>query len=155
MLIRGARPEDADAVADVLRRSISELCGLDHGGEGPKLKAWLANKRPEEVRRWLSAEGDLLLVAVGDDSAILAVGALRRPDQIMLNYVAPEARFCGVSGAMLAALERELRAGGARTAQLESTRTAERFYRERGYRPVAEAKAFGVSCLHMVKDLEP
>jgi predicted GNAT family acetyltransferase len=45
-----------------------------------------------------------VLVAVDDDT-ILAVGAVTDTGQITLNYVSPDARFRGVSRALLRALE--------------------------------------------------
>lgn len=52
MEIRRATPEDAEAACQVLRRSITELCIADHQGDAQSLAAWLANKTPENVRRW-------------------------------------------------------------------------------------------------------
>lgn len=66
---------------------------------------------------------------------------------VLLNYVAPEARFSGVSKALLGALEGAAWDMGARRCHLHSTQTAARFYRAHGY--TAEAGA----PLHMVKPL--
>ena len=65
---------------------------------------------------------------------ILAVGGVRDTGEITANYVAPSARFRGVSSALLAALERRAIQRGATTATLLSTETAHRFYLARGYR---------------------
>ena len=53
--VRKAEPRDAEAAAVVLRRSITELCTLDHDGDADTLAKWLANKTP----------GGLSLVAGG------------------------------------------------------------------------------------------
>ncbi len=53
--------------------------------------------------------------------------------EILLNYVSPDARFRGVSRAMLAALESPAAERGARRRRLESTETAHRFYRVNDY----------------------
>jgi len=57
----------------------------------------------------------------------------RRRGEILHNYVSPDARFRGVSRALLAALESRAAERGARQCRLESTETAHRFYRAAGY----------------------
>jgi hypothetical protein len=90
--IRDAVPEDASAACEVLRRSISELCGADHRNDPEILTRWLANKTPEIVGSWIIEPGNSVLLAVDDDS-ILAVGAVTDAGEITLNYVSPDARF--------------------------------------------------------------
>ena len=61
-------------------------------------------------------------------------GGVRDDGEITLNYVAPKARFRGVSSALLNALEVSAVDRGARGFTLLSTETAHRFYLSRGYR---------------------
>ena len=133
MEIRDARLEDADRACDVLRRSISQLCVADHGNDPAILDAWLANKKPEIVAAWATQQGNSLLLAVEGD-AILAVGSVTDAGEITLNYVAPEARFRGVSRALLGAIEARALARGNTRCRLVSTETAHRFYQSAGYR---------------------
>ena len=102
--IRDAVPDDAVAACQVLKESISRLCVADHGNDRAILNAWLANKTPEIVAAWARQPGNSLLLAVEGD-AILAVGSVTDAGEITLNYVAPAARFRGVSRALLSALE--------------------------------------------------
>ena len=102
--IRDAIREDAPAACEVIRRSISELCGADHRNDPEILGRWLANKTQEIVGSWIIKPGNSVLVAV-DDNSILAVGAVTDAGEITLNYVSPDVRFRGVSRAMLTALE--------------------------------------------------
>ncbi len=102
MQIRRATAEDADAACRILRRSITELCGADHHGDAETLAQWLANKTPDNMRRWI-AQTHVFVAAEGE--RLPGVGAINDAGEIMLNYVAPEARFRGVSKAMLARLE--------------------------------------------------
>jgi GNAT superfamily N-acetyltransferase len=104
MRIRDARPADAASACDVLRRSIAELCGADHGDNPAVLAAWLANKTPETLAAWIAHPGNAVLLAE-DAGRVLGVGAITAAGEVTLNYVAPEARFQGVSRALLAALE--------------------------------------------------
>jgi GNAT superfamily N-acetyltransferase len=73
-----------------------------------------------------------LLVAVENDD-IRAVGCVTDDGEITLNYVSPQARFCGVSAALLASLEKRAIERGNEVCKLESTETARRFYRAREY----------------------
>jgi len=130
--IRDATRDDAEAACEVLRQSISQLCGPDHRNDPAILTAWLANKKPEIVADWATQPGNSLLVATEGD-AILAVGSVTDAGEITLNYVAPAARFRGVSRALLAALEARAAERGNVRCTLTSTETAHRFYRSRGY----------------------
>ncbi len=132
MEIRDAVPGDAPAACEVLRRSITELCVADHGGDAAVLERWLGNKTPATVASWIARPRNSVLLAV-EGAAVFAVGAVTDAGEITLNYVSPDARFRGASRALLAALEkRAMERGGARCT-LKSTETARRFYREAGY----------------------
>ena len=131
--IREARSGDAEAATDVLRRSIVELGVLDHRNDPERLESWLSNKRPDVFRSWLSDPDNKVFVAVRA-GAIVGVGSITRGGYIGLNYVAPEARFAGVSRAVLAHLEGEARRSGLARVVLTSTATARRFYEAVGYR---------------------
>jgi GNAT superfamily N-acetyltransferase len=131
MQIREASIADAEEACRVLKRSIAELCHLDHRGDARILDLWLGNKTAENMRRWIK-ESDVF-VAI-DDDVIVGVGALDNSGAITLNYVSPNARFRGVSKALIVRLEaRALKLGLSRVS-LESTATARRFYLSAGYR---------------------
>lgn len=132
MQIRDALIGDAPAACAVLRRSITELCAADHGNDPAILQRWLANKTPEIVASWIAKPGNSVLLAV-ESATVLAVGAVTEEGEITLNYVAPEARFRGVSRALLAALETRAQAHGNARCHLHSTETARRFYHTAGY----------------------
>jgi GNAT superfamily N-acetyltransferase len=135
MLIRRARIEDAASACEAMRRSIAELCGADHHDDPVILQRWLANKTPETWAEWLAHEASTVLVAV-DDGPVLAVGAVGNDGEIWCNYVSPDARFMGVSKAMLARLEASAREFGNDSCTLQSTETARRFYLACGYEEV-------------------
>jgi GNAT superfamily N-acetyltransferase len=135
MKIRRAMVGDAAAANEVLRRSIEMLCVLDHRNDPAILGRWLASKTPDLVASWITQPRNTVLVAVEGD-AILGVGAVTDAGEIRLNYVSPDARFQGVSRAMIGALEDVARKHGNSHCHLTSTETARRFYREGGYREV-------------------
>jgi GNAT superfamily N-acetyltransferase len=130
--IRHAEPDDAVAACHVLRESIARLCAADHHNDPAILNAWLANKTPETVAAWIRQKGSSLLLAVKGD-AVLGVGSVTDAGEITLNYVAPDARFRGVSRALLSALEARAVERDNKRCTLSSTETAHRFYQSAGY----------------------
>jgi GNAT superfamily N-acetyltransferase len=154
MHVREATLLDVEAMSRVLIASITELCGADHHGEQAAIAAWTANKSPDGVRDWFANPKGRLFVAE-EDGAILGVGGFSSEGEITLNYVSPEARFRGVSKAMLAHLEAAMRTVGIDEAHLESTKTARRLYLGAGWREGGEAATrFGhVQCRAMTKHL--
>ena len=130
MQIRPARTEDAEIAIPVIRRSIVELCHAHHAGDAERIARWLANKTPEHFRNWLGSSHILL---ASECTAVLGVAAMTDTGTVTLNYVSPDARFRGVSKALLAALEDRARQLGLDRVTLESTLTAHRFYRTAGF----------------------
>jgi GNAT superfamily N-acetyltransferase len=156
MIIEDATPADAKEACAVLRASITQLCSADHRDDPAILSRWLANKTPENVADWADGIGRSLLVAV-EGEAILGVGGVRDSGEITLNYVAPWARFRGVSASLLGALEARAIQRGAVEASLLSTETAHRFYLARGYRDEEPSVGkFGTAVSYpMIKPLGP
>ena len=132
MEIRDATLEDAADACEIMRRSIAELCVADHRDDEAILARWLSNKTPEVFAQWLARPDNSVLVAV-EGGHILSVGCVTDAGEITLNYVSPDARFRGVSRAMLAALETRAAARGNRRCTLTSTLTARGFYQANGY----------------------
>lgn len=145
-VIRRATLADGTAAIRTLRRSITELCAADHHDDAETLEPWLHNKTVEDWAKWVARDDAVLLVA-DRDGAVVGVGAATLQGMILLNYVHPEARFSGVSKALLAALEAELLQHGVRKCRLESTLTARAFYADCGYRAEPEGGL-------LVKDLQ-
>jgi GNAT superfamily N-acetyltransferase len=123
---RDATREDAPSACQVMRRSIAELCIADHQNDQAILRRWLSNKTPEVFTSWIMQPDNSLLVAA-EGGNILAVGSVTDAGQITLNYVSPDARFRGVSKALLNALEARAVERGNSRCTLTSTETARRF----------------------------
>ena len=129
---RGVMPiaKTSEKTCVVLRRSITELCHLDHSGDEKLLAEWLSNKTIENVTRWMS---ESCFLVAEEEGEIVGVAAMDDSGKITLNYVSPDARFRGVSKALLLCLEDEARALGIEECSVESTQTALRSYQGIGY----------------------
>ena len=134
MEIRDATPADTHQIVTCLRRSITELCAEDHHNDPAILDRWLENKTAEQVEKWLSNTGWSMLVAV-EQGKVISVGFVSHGGDIAMNYVLPDARFQGVSRAMVRAMEARARSHGAERFVVVSTTTALRFYARQGYVP--------------------
>lgn len=134
MPIRPAREDDAAQAVAVLRCSIAQLCRVDHRDDPVEIADWLDNKTVANWALWVAHPTASVIVAE-ERGLIRGVGMVRSDGEILLNYVSPEARFAGVSKAILSALEKDASGFGVSAITLESTRTAQRFYRAQGYLP--------------------
>lgn len=128
---------DAAGGIETLRRSIVELCTADHHGDALEIEDWLRNKTASTWAQWI-ARADAVVLVADRENRIVSVGMADLRGDILLNYVHPDARFSGVSKAMLSAIEAQLRACGVRNCRLESTLTARSFYERCGFRPMAD-----------------
>lgn len=137
----------------LLIATVEQLCWPDHQGDPAKIAAWTANKTPEAVARWISGGRARLILAM-QGSALAGIGAYVPDGEILLVYVSAQHRYQGVSSAVLAQIEQSLAACGVREARLISSRTAETFYRARGWRDAGAPEfEFGMPGQPMVKAL--
>jgi len=149
MQVRLAQISDADHAVDVVRRSIQELCVSDHRGDAATLSMWLSNKTADNMRRWIAA--DAVHVAV-DDGQIAAVASVRSDGFVLLNYVAPEARFKGASKSLLHEIELWASRRGLEWLALDSTATALRFYLSGGWTMTGPPPpGFGITMRHPMR----
>jgi GNAT superfamily N-acetyltransferase len=130
MQVRPAQIADAERAIGVIRRSVQELCALDHKSDRATLSMWLSNKTADNMRRWIAAH--TVLVAV-EGERMTGVAAVRADGEVFLNYVAPEARFQGVSKCLMQAIEAWASSCGLKWLTLESSATALRFYLSTGW----------------------
>lgn len=150
---REARANEAEALSQLLVSSITELCSADHHDDPAIIAQWTANKTPENVARWIKDPRGTIFVAEVS-GALAGVAGISRTGYILLNYVAPEFRFQGISDSLLSRLEDTARIWCLAEASLESTETARRFYLARGWKENGPAvEAFGMPGYPMIKPL--
>ncbi len=151
--IRIATPCDAACACKVVRRSISECCGEDHGNDAAILEAWLGNKTAENVEAWILSPANFSVVAVADN-AVAGIAMLTRGGKIVLCYVSPEQRFSGIGKALLQALEAQAKTWNLRTLSVVSTTTAKTFYARNGYSQRGTIQSpFGIELISFSKRL--
>ena len=119
---KGCDADGAEAI-NVVRRSISELCVVDHEGDAREVAGWLSNKTETSWEEWLMRGDATVLVGV-KASEIIGVGMVDHDGEVLMNHDLPDARFSGVSKALLESLESVAVEVGSRECVLESTKTA-------------------------------
>lgn len=152
--IRDATAEDASAAAAIIERSIRTLCIADHGNDERKITAWLADKSVERIRQMTLDRSTRVLLAARA-AEIIGVTAMSDSGELALLYVDPRALGLGVGRALLEAAEDAARHWGVTTIAVDSTLTAQPFYRQMGYREAAVSNRAicGVVCHPMEKRL--
>jgi N-acetylglutamate synthase-like GNAT family acetyltransferase len=131
-LIRKARVSDAQQICNVLRRSIIELCELDHQKNQKELDEWLANKTIQNCEAWINNKKINFFVAE-NDGKIVGVSSINHNGFLELCYILPEAKGLGFGGELLKVAEDSVLALGIQVFTLESTITAKEFYEYFGY----------------------
>lgn len=150
-IIAVSASDAADACA-VVRNSITHCCALDHRHDVAILTPWLANKTPENLAAWIAAP-DAMAWAAYRGNAMVGFALLARAT-LALCYVVPEALHQGVGRALLLQAESHVRRAGAVALALDSTRTAEAFYRRNGFEPSGTVREWaGLQALPMCKRL--
>lgn len=146
--------QDAGAACDIVRSSIAECCFADHRGDPEVIRTWLGNKTPDNFSAWFSSPQTIPLGAF--DGVRLVGVALVSASSLSLCYVGPEALHRGIGKSLLAAAEAMARQRGVEELHLESTRTAEAFYRRNGFQPSGPVQVWAeLQALPMSKSLIP
>lgn len=152
--IRTAGPDDAGAACSVLRRSITECCGRDHGTQPAVLQAWLGNKTPDTVASWIASPTNFTVVAVRDGE-VVGISLLTQAGKLSLCYLVPEAQHAGLGKAMLAAVEQQACVWGISVMRLHGTTGAHDFFVRNGYILAGkERSCYGVECDFFWKKLD-
>lgn len=138
--IRQADPDEAAAIAALIRQSITELCVADHQNDSNKLNDWLGNKTAENVVQWIQHETNTFLVAEMEQQlASIALMGHRpiNPAEILLCYTHPQYLRRGAASALISALEQRAYKNNAVAMVVDSSITAKTFYAACGFHPVS------------------
>jgi len=144
--LRVAAPGDELSVCALLRRSIGVGCAPDHRDHPGVLENWLSNKTPQNVRTWLTATGNYMVVAERG-TQLLGVALLNQAGKLALCYVDPDTLRQGIGSAMLAAVETQARAWSISKLHLHSPVSAAGFFARQGFADGGKEKAcYGLEC---------
>ncbi|MCW0922584.1 GNAT family N-acetyltransferase [Pseudomonas sp. B24_DOA] len=134
--IRPATLADTGIINRIVERSIRIGCALDHRNHPLLVSDWLNRSPADFISSRLADPHFYLCVALLEDKPV-GVGMARVSGEILLCYVQPESFRRGVGRALMHNLEGWLRIRGVQHVHLNSTRTAEAFYRHLGYQQAA------------------
>lgn len=174
--VRRLQAPAAARASEVVRQSIIHCCALDHRHDPAVLAAWLANKTADHLAAWMAAphamawgayrgscrgayggagaEADAGASANADKDAVMVGFALLMQDKLALCYVVRDALHQGTGRALIAVVEDGAKAAGVSAVLLESTRTAQAFYRRHGYEPIGAVQTWaGLQAQPMCKRL--
>lgn len=154
-IIRKSLVSDSTMVAEVIRRSVTELCVADHHNESDILESWLANKTPESAEEWISAINSFCVTALAESNEIVGFGMLSREGEINLLYVSPDQIGTGAGRDLLSEIERHAMALGLEKIFLDSTDSAMNFYENHGYthNGSCDSRSDGLNCNRMSKNI--
>jgi len=156
--IRVATDSDVPGIRSVIRSAVNGIAFRDYPPE--VLENWGANTPEASVRqrRAIQDSRELTWVAISGD-AIVGFSALDpQSGEVRAVYVAAQTARRGVGTRLLLELESRARALGLSRLILDSSITAEPFYRHHGYVSVREhvhtlATGHGMRAIRMEKDL--
>jgi len=151
--IRLATPEDAEAFAALLVRSIREVCGPDYNNDDAILAGWCVNKTPENMKQGIENPNNYWIVNL-DNEIIVGTALMTIEGEILLCYLLPEYLGRGFGNAMLYDMLGFARESGLKKVTLESTRTACEFYLRNGFTQTGAVMGMGmIPCFAMERDL--
>src|SRR5688500_3158845 len=128
--IRRATEADAEAIGDVHRRSIRELCAALYPPE--VIEAWARPREPGHYSKRIREKD--FYVAVEGDARVVGCGVLdREACEVEAVYVDPGATRRGVGLKLLRTLEELARAAGIETLRLNASLNGVPFYERAGY----------------------
>jgi GNAT superfamily N-acetyltransferase len=129
-VIRRATEEDAEAIGDVHRRSIRELCAALYPPE--VIEAWARPREPGHYSRRIRDKD--FFVAEDEGARLVGFGVLSRETrEVEAVYVHPEVKRRGVGLKLLRTLEELARALGIETLRLNASLNGVPFYERAGY----------------------
>ncbi|WP_166224253.1 GNAT family N-acetyltransferase [Pseudomonas atagonensis] len=131
---------DAGIICRIIERSIRVGCALDHRNEVLCVNAWISRQSADLISAWLADPHRYLSIASAQGKPI-GVGMASDNGDILFCYVLPEWFRRGAGRALMTDMEGWLQIRGSARAHLDSTRTAEAFYRRLGYQASAPQPA--------------
>lgn len=155
VILRYARPEDAEAICEVYRFSILDLCADHYALE--QLLAWVETFQPDYIRGAVSDENVIFLVVEKDNR--IAGFCILCGATIRALHVYPLFIRQGIGSMLLRAVQNEARKEGTRTLHVTASLNSRSFYERNGFLLTSDAdfplpNNLTMHCLKMQKDLQ-
>ena len=129
--LRAMREDDADAMAEVYRRSVRALGARDYTPE--QVEAW-ASRGPDAARfRQMIADGRRGWVAVDAEGGVCGFVDLEADGHVDFLYVDPDRAGQGVAGRLLTEVGQAARSTGLKHLYVEASETARPVFERHGY----------------------
>lgn len=140
IVIRDARPADADRLAEIHLAAIERGCRT-HYDDG-QITAWTAAIDGPLHRRAIREQ---VVIVAERRRRVIGFGEYQpRGGQIVHLFVDPSVIACGLGTRLLATLERRALEDGVQEVRLRASLNAEGFYARRGYRPGGGPRSFSM-----------
>src|SRR3984957_15690139 len=133
VVIREMRPKDAHAFLEVHHAAVRGTAAKDY--PLPVIEAWAPMPVTEDAIEWVRANPDREFRLIAEIAGrVVGMGAAVFENlELRACYVAPDAGRKGVGSALVKEIERAAREQGVPRLELDSSVTAESFYRTVGY----------------------
>ena len=131
MKLRYYRPDDAPALAEIFRRSVTGLGPRHYAAD--QVAAWASDGPDAQDMLDRGRDGRVVLVAVDAAGEPLAFGDLEADGHIDLLFVLPEAAGTGIAGTILEALETIARSQGQMRLYVEASEAAKGLFSRHGF----------------------
>lgn len=158
VVIREMRPKDAQAFLEVHHAAVRGIAVKDY--PLAVIEAWAPMPVTEDAIEWVRANPDKEFRLIAEIAGrVVGIGAaVFESVELRACYVAPDAGRKGVGSALVKKIEHAAREQGAPRLELDSSLTAESFYRTIGYEVVERGEhVLGngqrMACVKMRKEL--
>ncbi len=131
MQLRHYRPGDAPALAEIFRRSVTELGPRHYTPE--QVMAWAADAPDAEDMLRRGSDGRTTIVASDDTGRPVAFVDLEFDGHIDLLFALPEAAGTGIASALLDAIETVAKTEGGMRLYVEASEAAKGLFMRRGF----------------------
>jgi len=151
--IRRYRPEDAEAISDLYRNSVTEI-GIERYSQA-EVEAWASYADEIEELRHRLAEGLTLIAECGGRMA--AFGQLKPANRVEFLYTLKDFSRMGIATLLYGRLEEAAVASGSRVLHTDASRISRPLFEKMGFflveAVVEERKGVKLECFVMRKEL--
>ena len=151
--IRRYRPEDAEAISDLYRKSVTEI-GIERYSPA-EVEAWASYADEVEELRHRLAEGLTLIAECGGRMA--AFGQLKPANRVEFLYTLKDFSRMGIATLLYGRLEEAAVAAGSRVLHTDASRISKPLFEKMGFflveAVVEERKGVKLECFVMRKEL--